>query len=277
MLLAGRRLQQQWISMSPAVTLVLRNVTSQCLLLWEWWPLMMDESRIQLIGWSRAALWRNLHRLWLFILINSSEGFFLCGLRPALHWLTAKCREIQSQILTHSGVVASVLYTRVSQTQQQWHLGLKQSLLFRLSCVYCWMFSSILVFHPPDAANTPAPRNSYLSKLTTSADLASSSQLSKVAPSWERAARTLLGTSHRLLLLNTTHVSQPGIRPSTASWGSEFQAHHFSVILSNEETPKSRFRKPFISSPWGWHISSLLAPEPRIRNYSIPSAKQQYK
>lgn len=85
MFLAGMRLQHRWISMSLAVMIELRYITSLGLCLWEQLALMMDKNQIQLIGWSRPALWKNLHNLWMFILINSSTGIFICGLRPVPH------------------------------------------------------------------------------------------------------------------------------------------------------------------------------------------------
>ena len=118
---------------------------------------MMDESRIQLIGRSRPALRRNLHRLWMFILINSRESVFLCGLGLALHPLTDRCKEIPN--LDESR--GSGLSTRRQGVSHSAALtvGTEASLFFRPSGGHCWRFSSTLVLSPSDAANTYPPHS----------------------------------------------------------------------------------------------------------------------
>lgn len=131
------------------------------------------------------------------------------------------------------------------------------------------MFSSILVFYPPNAHRTHPPRPLVVKTRNVSGDCQMLSA-GQNRPPLRTDVSALLVATHPFLYL-TLHIC-----PSRASWGSEFQVPYFSWTLSNKETPVSWFRKPTFLV-WGGRVPSLLPPEPRVRNSPTRSAKQQPK
>lgn len=163
-----------------------------------------------MIGWSQPALWRNLHSLWMFILINSSKGIFLCGLRPALLWLIAKWRfNPKSQlILSHWGSCLNTLYHGFSHlavlTFGAEHFFVIWAVMGIIRCSAASLSST---HQMPIGPTHPAP---WLSKLEMSLEIVRCCQQGKIAPV-ENGCTCFAGGYPSFSIFNTSHFSQQGL------------------------------------------------------------------